>query len=198
MSELLLLSGGIDSTCLAYARRPVACLTINYGQRAALGEIRASTAICQTLGLNHHMIDLPISDLGRGTMVGGTGVSHHTASEEWWPYRNQVLISIAASFAIKYEIDRIIIGTVATDNRHADGSRAFVKCMSKLLALQEGSLEFLAPAIRMTTEELVRKSLIPIEVLMYAHSCHAGSYACGVCGGCAKHSRVMASLGIDR
>lgn len=60
MSDLLLLSGGIDSIALAAWLRPAECLTINYGQRPAAAEFSASAAVCKDLQLPHKLIDVPL------------------------------------------------------------------------------------------------------------------------------------------
>lgn len=39
----LLLSGGLDSTAIAAWQRPDVCVTVDYGQRPARGELAAST-----------------------------------------------------------------------------------------------------------------------------------------------------------
>jgi 7-cyano-7-deazaguanine synthase in queuosine biosynthesis len=52
-----------------------------------------------------------------------------------------------------------------------------------------------APAIGMTTAELVTTSEIPRSLLAWAHSCHTGSAACGSCRGCVKHLETTLALG---
>ena len=119
MSELLLLSGGIDSTALAAWRRPELCLTVNYGQRAADGEIRAAAQVCLDLGLKHDVLSVRIPSLGSGDLLGedSSALSPHS---DFWPFRNQFLITLAGMMAIKCGCDTVLIGTVSTDLRHKD------------------------------------------------------------------------------
>ena len=56
MKTGLLLSGGMDSLCIAWWKRPDVAITIDYGQLPAAAEIAASTAICQQLGIEHHIL----------------------------------------------------------------------------------------------------------------------------------------------
>ena len=197
MSSLLLLSGGIDSACLAAWRRPALCLTIDYGQRAARAAVTAAGQVSQSLGLRHVVVRTDIGMLGSGCMVGQPtcGASSHA---EFWPFRNQFLVTLAAMVALREELAQVMIGTVASDDRHVDGSKAFVDRMDQLLRMQEGGLSLAAPGQELTSEQLVQESKIPLEVLSWAHSCHVENLACGQCPGCLKHSRVMCSLGIDR
>jgi 7-cyano-7-deazaguanine synthase len=92
-------------------------------------------------------------------------------------------------------VERLLIGTLKTDAKHADGRPGFVEGMSAILRLQEGELTLEAPAIEMTAIELVRKSCVPMEVLAWAHSCHVGEFACGLCRGCRKHYETLRDLG---
>lgn len=197
MSDLLLLSGGIDSVAIAAWRRPAICLTIDYGQRAAGAEICASGQVCKELSLRHEILTARIPDLGAGDM-SDQDASLHSEYSEFWPFRNQYLITLGAMAAIKHGCDSVLIGTVITDKRHMDGSHEFITSLDQTLALQESSIRLAAPAAAMTSAELVYQSKIPDGVLGWSHSCHTGNYACGRCRGCQKHSEVMAELGWSR
>jgi 7-cyano-7-deazaguanine synthase len=142
----LLMSGGMDSIALAWELRPDLCITVDYGQRAAEGEIRASAAVCETLNLKHRILKIDCSSLGSGDMSESPALSMAPASE-WWPFRNQLLITFAAAVAIQEDISRIAIGTVANDGTHADGRADFVKAMAFLLSQQEGRIALEAPGI---------------------------------------------------
>lgn len=194
MSDLLLLSGGIDSTAIAAWQRPSICLTIDYGQRPADAEIRASSQVCKELGLRHELLTAHIPSLGAGDMIG-QNASSHSEHSEFWPFRNQFLITLGAMAAIKYGCDSVLIGSVVTDKRHMDGSNEFITSLGQILSLQEGGIHLVAPAASMTSTELVHQSRIPDGVLGWAHSCHIGELACGRCRGCQKHSEVMMQLG---
>jgi 7-cyano-7-deazaguanine synthase len=197
MSEVLLLSGGIDSIALAAWRRPAYCLTIDYGQLPAASEIAASSMVCEALGLTHEILRIPIAQLGAGVLAGKPQ-SPASPNPEFWPFRNQFLITLAAMKALDLQSERVIIGTVASDKRHADGNENFVLQMSALLRMQEGSIMLDAPAIKYSSLALVRESRIDLSVLAWAHSCHRSNIACGHCPGCSKHSEIMQSIGWNR
>lgn len=192
--EALLLSGGIDSIALAYWLKPTLTITIDYGQRPARGEIDAAAAACDVLGLEHHVLSIDCSALGSGDMAGSPPLALAPVPE-WWPFRNQLLITLAAAECVRREIPGLVIGTVKSDAAHADGRADFIRAMSALLEMQEGELTIEAPAIELSSAELVLRSEIPIEVLAWAHSCHVGDLACGRCRGCAKHMTTMHELG---
>lgn len=193
-SELLLLSGGLDSTALAALARPARCLTVDYGQKAALAEIAASRKICQELALSHDVLPVPIPGLGIGDMADSPGndLSPHS---EFWPFRNQFLITVAAMYAAKYGFQTILIGSVATDKRHKDGSIEFIEKINSTVKMQEGAISIVAPSITKTTYELIQDSNISMPTLAWAHSCHTANIACGYCKGCQKHTEIMRQLG---
>lgn len=194
MNELLLMSGGMDSAAIAAWRRPALCLTVNYGQKSATAEQIASAQICKDLGLTHESIDIPCGILGSGDMAD-TPALEIAPCPEWWPFRNQLLLTIGGGVAVTRNIDTLLFGTVSTDHAHADGRADFFDNMNRLLGAQEGALRVLTPAIDLTTADLVRTSGISREVLAWAHSCHTGRYACGTCRGCEKYLFVLRDLG---
>lgn len=190
----LLLSGGMDSTALAWGLRPDLAITIDYGQLPAGGEIRASTAVCQTLGLQHRVIRVDCRSLGSGDMAGTNPLTFAPISE-WWPFRNQLIITLGAAAAIQERMTCLAIGAVVTDGSHADGRSDFFEAMNHLLQLQEGGIVLETPAAEDTTVSLCRRLSVPFEILAWSHSCHVSEHACGRCRGCCKHRESMRELG---
>jgi 7-cyano-7-deazaguanine synthase len=185
---------GQDSTAIAYWLRPSLGITIDYGQQPAEAEIRASAQICKELGIQHVVVTVNCSQIGSGDLNGQPALAV-APSSEWWPYRNQLIITLAAAPALANGAHELLIGTVATDASHTDGTQEFVEAMDKLISLQEGALRVRAPAIGMSSAELIRQSGIPLELLCWSHSCHRSNFACGCCRGCNKHKNVMHELG---
>lgn len=192
--KAVLLSGGMDSVALTYWKRPELAITIDYGQVCAEAEIEAAMVVAASLRCQHEVIRASCRALGSGDLAGAT-VNPLGASREWWPYRNQLLITLAAMKAVETGTTELLIATVKSDDNYRDGTTDFVRSMDSLLALQEGEVHLSAPAIELTTEELVRQSQIPFELLAWAHSCHCSNLACGDCRGCYKHQQAMEALG---
>lgn len=137
--KALLFSGGIDSTALAAWQRPDVLVTIDYGQRVATAEIRAATEIARRLALRHEVIRVDAAALGLG-LLAGQPASDLGAAPEWWPYRNQLLITLAAMRLVSEGLSEIFVGTVIGDDIHADGKPEFIAAIDRLLALQEGAV----------------------------------------------------------
>lgn len=192
----ILLSGGMDSIALAYWKRPELAITINYGQKPFQAELNASKEVARALGMEHIVIEIDCSALGAGIM-SDNGPLSIAPTQEWWPYRNQLLVTLAAMKVIRLGVTELMLGTVKTDGIHKDGTKAFYESISSLMLLQEGAINITAPAIEMTTEELIRVSKVPESLLLWAHSCHVSNTPCGTCPGCIKYRKVRQNLGIE-
>lgn len=186
--KILLFSGGIESTCLAIAWKPDLCLTIDYGQISAPGEIAASRLIAKSLQLDHEISRVNMREFGSGLLSGHSGAAK--GAPEFWPFRNQMLITLAAMKFSKIPGLRICIGTVRTDNRHADGTALFLRSLKRLLEIQQNDLTLEFPAARMSTESLIKKSSVKSKILGFTFSCHTGPLACGRCPGCKKNLAI--------
>lgn len=194
MSTALLLSGGMDSIAIAYWHRPEVAITVNYGQRPAAAEIRAANAVAEILGIDHYVIEADLRALGSGDMAGTPALDVSPVSE-WWPFRNQMLVTLAAMKGVALGTQKLFIGTLKTDEQHADGRAEFIRALDVLIGCQEGGLRLEAPAINLSAVELVHKSGITMDMLAWAHSCHVSEYACGLCRGCRKHYETLRDLG---
>lgn len=196
--KALLLSGGLDSTTLAYMLKPEYALTIDYGQNCAEAEIRASRIICKRLKIKHHIITIKSNNIGSGDL-STTKASLSAPKTDWWPFRNQLLITAASAYIItnNLNINEIFFGTLKTDSYHMDGRVEFFEQMNKLLQLQEGNIKVSTPAIIYTSSELIQKSKIELSLLCWAHSCHKSNFPCGNCRGCFKQQNVFKELGYE-
>ncbi|MGB3107767.1 7-cyano-7-deazaguanine synthase [Sphingobacterium siyangense] len=194
MNKGILLSGGIDSIALAYLIKPKHAFTIDYGQLPALAEIRSSAAVCIALNIQHHIISVDCSSLGSGDLLNQNAISN-SPSPEWWPYRNQLLITLAAMKAISLNVSELMLASVKSDGFHKDGTQDFYTLIDKVMHYQEGGLRITCPAVEMTSSELVKSSKVPDNLLHWAHSCHKSNTPCGQCRGCNKYLQVMYEIG---
>jgi len=200
---LLLMGGGIESSALAYAGIATAGLVINYGQTPADGERRAAHAVGRAVGIAVHDVTVDARAVGSGLLATGpTGHraaqrahengTDHGPSPEWWPFRNQLLVTIAAAWAHGRGFTEVLLGSVRGDaDRHVDGSSAFYDALDTVLSLQEGNLRVSAPAAHLSSEELIRQTNTPMSILGYTHSCHIANRACGRCPGCFKAEQLF-------
>lgn len=195
IKKAILLSGGMDSICLTFGIKPEIAYTINYGQNAAEREIYVSKHVCEFLEIEHKVIEVDCRSLGSGSLANT--VNHELApSPEWWPYRNQLLITLALMQGIKDGITELHLASVKSDSFHKDGTEAFYKLINDLTSYQEGTIKVCCESIGYYTHELARMYKVPVELLSLAHSCHTSNIACGKCHGCKKNLRVRYELNI--
>jgi len=190
--DVLLFSGGIESTCLAFSLKPDICLTINYGQLAAHGEIAAAQNIASYFGLKHEILEINLSSIGSGQLAGAPTIPQ-ASIPEFWPYRNQMLITFAAMKYAGSEKLRLLIGSALGDATHQDGTLPFIESMNSLLNMQEGQARVEAPAIEIESIDLLLTSNIDVDVLDMTFSCFDAQYPCGRCRGCIKNEHLRAS-----
>lgn len=183
--SVLLFSGGIESTCLALIHKPALLFTVNYGQKCARGEVRSSSLIAKKLNLKHEVIEVNICSLGSGDLSDSPALRNRKATE-FWPFRNQFLITLAAMRCSQLELNQVIIGTIKTDNIHEDGRPEFLENINKLLSQQMPQIEVLAPAIDLDSETLIKRANLDQDLLGWTFSCYTSDVACGQCRGCQK------------
>jgi len=196
VKKAVLLSGGIDSICLTYGLKPNIAYTIDYGQNASEREIYVSKFICEHLNIEHKIIEVNCQKLGTGSLSNHAELNL-APTKEWWPYRNQLLITLALMQGIKDGINELHLASVKSDNFHKDGTDKFYKLINKLVSYQEGKINIKCETISYYSHELASKYSVPIELLSIAHSCHVSNIACGKCSGCIKQKKVRYELKID-
>ena len=196
--KALLLSGGIDSSALAFLIRPDYAFFIDYGQKPARREEYVAKLIANDLSIPFEAISVDCSAIGSGDLsnrkrLHGFGDSDLT---EWWPFRNQLLLTLAAPLALELGVKELVFGSVKSDSHYKDGTINFFNAIRELFKSQEGELSISTPAINLSSVELVKKSEIPLSILGWTHSCHISNEACGLCRGCEKHLDILQSLNV--
>ena len=210
------LSGGLDCTVATsvYAKEyDIHAITFNYGQKAFEQELRASKAICEKMGFEHTIINLPwLAEISNSTLNTDEDIpevceddlddikkSSETASSVWVPARNMVFTSIATSFAESIGAEIIIVGWDAEEAAtFPDNSKEFLNAFNELIKIgSPENIKIEAPAIDLNKEEIVKLGLevgAPMEI---SYSCYSGrDKHCGVCESCMRRKRAFENLGV--
>ena len=208
------LSGGLDCTVATsvYAKEyDIHAITFNYGQKAFEQELRASKAICEKMGFEHTIINLPWrAEISNSTLNTDEDIpevceddlddikkSSETASSVWVPARNMVFTSIATSFAESIGAEIIIVGWDAEEAAtFPDNSKEFLNAFNELIKIgSPENIKIEAPAIDLNKEEIVKLGLevgAPMEI---SYSCYSGrDKHCGVCESCMRRKRAFKKL----
>ena len=112
---MVMFSGGLDSTVSLYDAiqrySEVVALTFTYGSSHEGRELMAAKEICRRLGIEHIIIDLPfVKQYFKSGLLGDNSQSFIV------PFRNGIIVSIAAGIADSRGINDLILTTHYTDS----------------------------------------------------------------------------------
>jgi len=213
MRAVCLLSGGMDSTTLAYLAREmgyrILALHFNYGQRTERKERSCARTIATLLGASeYHEIDLTyLSVFGSSSLTDHTlAVDSYRAGGEgipntYVPFRNANLLAIATSYAEARKAHAIFIGVQSQDySGYPDCRPDFIEAFQKVIdtgTRDETSIHLVTPFISMTKKEILVKGVqlkVPYE---HTWSCYRDEdRACGTCGACHFRREAFSALGM--
>jgi len=213
MKSVCLISGGMDSSTLAYLAKSegydILALHANYGQRTENKERACARKIAGLLGAQDFVeIDLRyFSQFGSSSLtdpaiaVDRFDPDRAHVPNTYVPFRNANLLSIATSFAEAKGAGAIFIGVQAFDySGYPDCRPAFIDAFRRVIELgtQETShIGLFTPFIDMTKTDILKlgKELgVPYE---HTWSCYQNEEkACGTCGSCHFRRGAFAALGM--
>lgn len=212
-SAIVLLSSGLDSTVNLYKASTelnvIRVLTIDYGQKAAPKEIQQSQIICQGLGLEHEVIELPwlkkissssLTDeertipTGLQVNINDVSVSKETAKSVWVPNRNGVLLNVAAAYADALGAEYIIPGFNKEEAQtFPDNSLAFMTTIDAALAFSTRThSKIKCYTVDMDKTEIVkmgRQLNVPFDHIWPCY--FAGEKICGQCESCQRYINAL-------
>jgi 7-cyano-7-deazaguanine synthase len=214
---VLLLSGGLDSyTAGAIARGEgfeLFALTIRYGQ-VHEREVAAARHVARALGVARHIeLDVNLAAFGGSALVGDGAIPKDRtidASEEipstYVPARNTIFLSLAMAWAEVVDAEAIVMGVNALDySGYPDCRPEYLEAFERLARLatrtgvQGRALRVLAPLLRMTKAEIIRRGMALGLDYALTHSCYdpdASGRPCGRCDSCQLRARGFREAGI--
>lgn len=188
MSVVTLVSGGLDSTLVAFLTREAGVhqhpLFINYGQRAYRRELYACITSLKKIGLGEPAIaNLP----GFGQLIksGLTDVTLRVHEDAFTPGRNMLFLLVAAAHAHQMNADAVAIGLLnESTSLFPDQTSAFLAEAESLITRCMGrSIKVLAPLSSFYKKDVV--ALAAEKGIGGTYSCHVGGEEpCGACIAC--------------
>lgn len=202
-SAVILASGGMDSTTLAYwlLARGIRALPvfINYGQHCANTER-------DTLRQALSAVDFPvIESIDVSEVYKGCGsrlideadlwVDEVSYKDMYLPYRSLLLMSVGAAFAQSRGLDAVYAGFINSNHaQEIDCSSAFFDRMADVL-VGFGGVQMIMPFRDMTKSQV---AAIGVELgvrIGVTYSCQASSVVpCGACPNCVDRLTALASI----
>lgn len=209
-----LLSGGMDSTTLAYVAKKmgyeILALHLNYGQRTEKKELSCAIKVAEGLEAVEFLeISLDyfskfgassLTDMNIKVEEGALGKVEKPNT--YVPFRNANLISIATSYCESRDGEAVFIGVQSSDHTgYPDCTPQFIEAMQHAIntgTQTEKSIELLTPFVMMNKTDILKEGMglgVPYE---NTWSCYSeNDEACGICSSCLARLKAFADLGIE-
>ena len=203
MKAVLVYSGGLDSTTLLYEYKDSIALAVSfdYGSKHNKRELEYAALNCKRLGIRHLVI--PLEFMGKyfksDLLIGGGDIPEGSYADENMkstvvPFRNGIMLSIAAGLAESYELDAIMLANHSGDHAiYPDCRPEFIEGMAA--AVEAGTyngVKVVSPYCNMTKREIaLRGRELGVDYSL-TYSCYKGGEKhCGKCGTCVERKEAL-------
>ena len=203
---VVLCSGGLDSTVAAAEARAAGyelyLLSVNYGQRHAV-ELTHVPEIAAALDAARHLVvDVNLRAIGGSALTGALPVPKDRPDEAigsgipptYVPARNTLFLALALGWAEVLGAEAIYFGANVLDySGYPDCRPEFIQAFEELAkratkaGVEGGTIRVVAPLLRMTKAEIIRRGMALKAPLHLTHSCYDPDdkgRACGRCDSC--------------
>lgn len=210
MKVCVLLSGGMDSVTALYeamaSHEVLACLSFDYGSKHNSRELPFARLHAGRAGVSHHVIPLDFMDrLFKSDLLrsGGEIPEGHYAEESMKqtvvPFRNGIMLSIAAGFAESADAEAVVIAAHSGDHAiYPDCREPFMLAMGE--AMERGTypgIRLLRPFIAMDKAAIAKRGTELGVDYSETWSCYKGGEVhCGVCGTCVERREAFILAGL--
>lgn len=181
-------------------------LSFDYGSKHNHREIPFARYHADQLGMRHTIIPLPFmaehfaSDLLES---GGDIPDGHYEAESMKrtvvPFRNGIMLSIAAGFAESRSAEALVIAAHAGDHAiYPDCRELFMQAMGDAIRLGTyAGIQVLRPFIALTKAEIALRGMALGVDFSHTWSCYkGGAIHCGACGTCVERREAFLLAGL--
>ncbi len=207
---IVLLSGGMDSVTALYEahqRYEIVCaVSFHYGAKHNDREIPFAAHHATHLKVPHREIRLGFIDqmfksdlLQSGGEIPKGHYEEETMKKTVVPFRNGIMLSIAAGLAESLEADGLVIAAHAGDHAiYPDCREDFMKSMADAIRLGTyAKVEIIRPFIAMTKADIARRGHELGVDYSTTWSCYVGGDThCGECGTCVERREAFLLAGL--
>lgn len=206
---LLILSGGMDSTTMLHEFKDSIALAVNfhYGANQNEREARCARAQCAMLGIELVEIDLAFMHtfFSSALLQGADAVPEGSYADSNMtctvvPFRNGIMLSIAAGLAESRGLRRVMMANHGGDHAvYPDCRPAFVDAMN--VAISAGTyagITLYAPYTGLSkTDIAMRGKELGVDYAL-TYSCYkGGEHHCGRCATCIERRQALDAAGIS-
>ncbi|MEY4939749.1 MAG: 7-cyano-7-deazaguanine synthase QueC [Verrucomicrobiota bacterium] len=210
MKVVVLCSGGMDSvTALHWARREhtlVAAVSFDYGAKHNHREIPFAAEHASALGVRHEVITLDFVNrlFTSALLMGGAAIpdGHYeadTMKQTVVPFRNGIMLAIAAGFAESAEAEGLVIAAHGGDHAiYPDCREAFMVALGDAMRLGTyAGVQLLRPFIALNKAQIAGEGARLGVDLGRSWSCYKGGQIhCGKCGTCVERREAFLHAGL--
>jgi 7-cyano-7-deazaguanine synthase len=202
-NTLIVLSGGMDSTTMLYDyRQQIAlALSFHYGSNHNDRELHFAALHCQRLGIRHIIISLPfIKQYFQSSLLSGAEAVPSGEYDEQnmhstvVPFRNGIMLSIAAGMAENEHLQYIMLANHAGDHAiYPDCRPEFVSAMdTAVCAGTWNNVRLLTPYTHLTKTDIACRGLRLGINYDETFSCYRGTdHPCGTCATCKEREQAL-------
>lgn len=207
---IVLLSGGMDSVTAfhdANQRFEIVCaVSFHYGAKHNDREIPCAAQHADLLGVAHRVVRLDfVGEMFKSDLLqsGGDIPKGHYEEESMKqtvvPFRNGIMLSIAAGLAESVDARAVVIAAHAGDHAiYPDCREDFMRAMGDAIRLGTyAEVRIERPFIAMTKADIVRRGAELRVDYAKTWSCYVGGeIQCGECGTCVERREAFLLAGI--
>lgn len=205
MDAVIILSGGMDSAVLMASQLPkgarLNAVSFDYGAKHNHREIHMARALCRHYKVPHEVVSLPFIDdlftsdlLKSGGDVPDGAYDAENMKQTVVPFRNGIMLAIAAGYAASVGAARVLIGSHAGDHTiYPDCRPQFNDAMGSAIAAGTGGRVALeAPFASIDKREigdLGRRLGVDFTCTWTCYK--GGDVHCGTCGACDERKYAL-------
>lgn len=207
---LVVFSGGVDSTTALYWAmkhfNEVETLSFTYGSKHNYIEHQYALKTCEKLNIKNTLI--PLDFIGQyfksDLLQSGGDIPEGNYDEENMkstvvPFRNGIMLAIAAGFAESQGIDTIILGNHSGDHAiYPDCRPEFIQGMKDAIANgTEKKIVVASPFCNISKTDIVKEGEKLGVDFSLTYSCYNGREKhCGKCGTCSERKESFRDAGV--
>jgi len=210
MTVAVLLSGGMDSVTAFYDaminHKVAVALSFDYGSKHNGREIPMARWHAEHLGIPH--VTIPLGFIGehfesnllaKGGPIPEGHYEEGSMKRTVVPFRNGIMLAIAAGFAESRGVQGLVIAAHAGDHAiYPDCREEFMQAQAEAIRLGTyAGIKVLRPLIAMTKADIARRGVELGVDFSRTWSCYVGGEIhCGQCGTCVERREAFLLAGV--